>query len=154
MLHEGLQRTHTSTHSCLKRPHGADHGSYSQLGLFLLLPPWRSQRQPRKLGKEVRVLGGETRAHPWLFTKACLKQPESGGKGPFSTLGGWLSPCTGLRLLQGGLEVIKWIYFSPKRCQKCHEPWSLFYQKGWEGVNQSHRTVAKNTYGISKKTNH
>lgn len=77
VLHEDLQRTHKSTHDCLESAGKADHDSYSQLLLFLPLTSWpflccRSQRQPRKLGKEIRMPDDEIKRP----TIAC-SQPEA-----------------------------------------------------------------------------
>ena len=51
----------------------------------------------------------------------------------------WLLPPDPISLLQGRLEVAKWIYFL--RFQKSHVIWTQFHHKGLERVNKSRRTL-------------
>lgn len=73
-----------------------------------------------------------------------LKQPESEGKGlSLSTLGSLITAPDCTEPTSRGTRSSQMNLFLYKICQRSHVIWPLFYQRGLERVNKSHRTAAK-----------
>lgn len=116
---------------------------------------WRSRRQLRKAGKEIRVLGDEAkRPTTAYFPQSAWSNPSQKERGfPLSTVGGLIIAPDPMSLLQGGLEVAKWIYFL-KDARKVIWYGFSFITRDWKGWTNPIEPCPLNASNILKEMNH